>query len=44
VHINPNALKAAYGSQPEATMQKVVGFIDKQRIVGIDAWLADLVN
>jgi hypothetical protein len=44
VHINPNALKAAYGLQPEATMQKVVGFIDKQRIVGIDAWLADLVN
>jgi hypothetical protein len=43
VHINPDALRAVYGLQPEATMQKVIGFINQQRIVGIDAWLAELV-
>ena len=42
VHINPDALRAVYGSQPEATMQRVLGYVDDRRIVGVDAWLAGL--
>lgn len=44
VHINPDVLRAVYGNQPEATMQRVVGFIDHGRIVGVDAWLASLLS
>lgn len=44
VHINPDALRAVYGDQPEATMQRVGKFIDSGRIQGIDAWLAGLLK
>ena len=43
VHISPDALRAAYGEQPEATMQRVVKFIATGRIVGLDTWLSRLV-
>lgn len=43
VHISPEALRAAYGGQPEATMQRVLRFIDSGRIKGLDAWLSDLI-
>ena len=42
VHINPDALRAVYGEQPEATMRRVVGFVDSGRLVGVDTWLASL--
>jgi hypothetical protein len=44
VHINPDALRAVYGGQPEATMQRVLGFIDNGRILGADAWLRSLMK
>lgn len=43
VHISPDALRAAYGTQPETTMQRVVQFLDNGRIKGLDTWLARLV-
>jgi hypothetical protein len=43
VHICPDALRAVYGPQAEATMRKVLQFIDSGRILGLDAWLAQLV-
>ncbi len=43
VHISPDALRAVYGDQPEATMGKVVKYIDSGRILGLDAWLMQLV-
>ena len=44
VHISPDALRAVYSDQPEATMQRIVDFIDQGRIVGVDTWLAGLLN
>jgi hypothetical protein len=44
VHINPEALRAVYGEQPEATMKKVIDFIDRGRLIGVDRWLAQLVS
>lgn len=44
VHINPEALAAVYGDQPEPTMMRVVSFIESGRLVGVDAWLAGLVG
>lgn len=43
VHISPDALRAVYGERPEATMRRVVQFIDSGRIVGVDTWLSSLV-
>lgn len=43
VHISPDALRAVYGDRPEATMQRVLSFVDSGRIVGLDKWLARLV-
>jgi hypothetical protein len=42
VHISPQALRAVYGQQPEATMKEVVAYMDSGRIVGLDAWIAGL--
>ena len=42
VHMNPEALRAAYGPNPESTMQRVMDFIDNKRIIGVDAWLEGL--
>lgn len=44
VHINPEALAAVYGGQPEATMQRVKAFIESGRLLGVDAWLASLIR
>jgi hypothetical protein len=44
VHINPEALAAVYGEQPEPTMKRVAAFIETGRLVGVDAWLAGLVR
>ncbi|HMO45271.1 MAG TPA: hypothetical protein PKB14_04500 [Rubrivivax sp.] len=44
VHINPEALAAVYGEQPEPTMKRVVSFTESGRLVGVDAWLAGLVG
>lgn len=44
VHINPDALRAVYGDHAEPTMQRVVGFIDCGRLVGVDSWLAGLLK
>ena len=43
VHINPAALCAVYGQQPEPTMQRVIEFVDSGRLVGVDTWLAQLL-
>lgn len=42
VHMNPEALRAAYGPNPESTMKRVMDFIDNKRIIGVDAWLEGL--
>ena len=42
VHISPDALRAAYGERPEATMLRVLSFIDSGKIVSLDKWLAQL--
>lgn len=39
VHINPAALRAVYGTQPEATMRRVIEFMEQGRLVGLDTWL-----
>lgn len=44
VHISPQAVQAVYGETPEPTMQKVLRFIDSGRIVGLDAWLTNIVG
>ena len=44
VHINPSALRAVYGEKPEPTMQRVVECIEQGRIMGLDAWLSQLLN
>ena len=43
VHISLDALRAVYGDQPEATMQRVVQFVDSGRIQGVDDWLSSLL-
>lgn len=43
VHINPEALVAVYGEQPEPTMKRVLSFIESGRLIGVDAWLSALV-
>ncbi len=43
VHINPAALRAVYGAEPEATMARVVSFVDSGRLIGVDSWMAGLV-
>jgi hypothetical protein len=43
VHICPDALRAVYGEQPEATMGEVVEHLDSGRILGLDAWIASLL-
>lgn len=42
VHINPLALIATYGAQPEASMKRVVAYIESGRLIGLDAWIAQL--
>lgn len=44
VHISPSALRAVYGERPESTMQRVVQFIEQGRIIGLDAWLSQLLK
>ena len=44
VHIVPDALRAVYGEQPEATMRKVVEYIDEGKIIGLDAWLSRIAS
>lgn len=44
VHINPNALRAAYGEQSEPTMHRVLQFVDNGRIMSLDNWLAQLLT
>lgn len=44
VHVNPDALKAVYGNSPEATMQKVLGYIASGRLKGFDSWLRYLTE
>lgn len=42
VHINTDAVRAAYGLAQEPTMRKVVELIDKGRLIGLGQWLARL--
>jgi hypothetical protein len=50
VHINLEAIRATYGSSPEESMKKVIGFIDSGRLLGIDqprfrsAWKESLAS
>jgi hypothetical protein len=44
VHINPVALRTAYGEQPEPTMRRVIEFIDSGRLIGVDECLAQLLR
>ncbi len=40
VHINPDALRATYGDSPgEDSMKKVLGYADKERLIGLDRWI-----
>jgi hypothetical protein len=40
VHINTDALRATYGSAPEESMRKVLGFIETGRLVSFERWLS----
>lgn len=48
VHINPDAVRAAYGNPASAgeaasdSQRKVIEFIEEGRLVGLDQWLTDL--
>jgi hypothetical protein len=42
VHISPNAIRATYGSAPEESMKKVLGFIESGRLLSIDDWITRL--
>ena len=42
VHINTDAVKAAYGESQEPTMRRVVELIDKGRLIGLGQWLTRL--
>ena len=44
VHVNPEALRAVYGSNPEPTMQKVLSYISSGRLRGFDNWLNGLTK
>jgi hypothetical protein len=42
VHISPDALRAAYGLEPEPTMKRVLQNLDSGRLMGLNGWLASL--
>jgi hypothetical protein len=42
VHINPDALKAVYGSKTEDSMGKVLQHIIDGRLLSLDGWLAEM--
>ena len=42
VHINPQAIRAVYGLNAEASMRRVLDHIDARRLIGLDDWLAEL--
>lgn len=44
VHINPAALRAVYGAEPEATMARVMDFVQGGRLVGVDDWMDGLLG
>lgn len=44
VHIVPDALRAVYGDRPEASMAKVIAYLNEGRIVGLDTWLSSIVS
>lgn len=44
VHISTDALRAVYGDGSEATMAKVLRFIDNGRLISLDDWVKTLVS
>lgn len=42
VHISTDALKATYGGAPEASMKRVIEFIDSGRLTNLGTWIAGL--
>ena len=42
VHINTDALRATYGSAPEASMRRVISHIDRGRLISLEQWLTML--
>lgn len=50
VHINPDAVRAAYGSPAEASgagnvsQRKVIEFIEQGRLIGLEQWLTNLAH
>lgn len=44
VHINTDALRAAYGDASEASMQRVIQHIDAGRLISLEKWLSRIIN
>lgn len=44
VHVNPDALEAVYGDNPEPTMRKALNYISSGRLKGFDNWLDGLTR
>jgi hypothetical protein len=44
VHISPDAIRATYGSAPEASMRKVLDYSESGRLLGIDNWIGHLTT
>lgn len=42
VHINTDALIATYGDSPEASMKRVVDYVNKGRLMNLGAWIESL--
>jgi hypothetical protein len=42
VHISTDALRAVYGKSPEDSMEKVIGYIERGRLIDLRGWLATL--
>lgn len=42
VHISPDALRAVYGANAEASMRRVLDHIDARRLVSLDDWLVEI--
>ena len=44
VHISTDAVKAVYGDGSEATMAKILRYIDDGRLISLDEWVRKLVS
>ncbi len=44
VHINTDGLRAAYGNAPEESMRRVLQYIERERLIGLEKWIELLRN